>query len=111
MGKKTLYLCGAVTSNPNYIKDFREAKSALDKKYRAINPVLECDVLDLTDWTECMKELIPLLLRSDGVALIPSNLPSRGRDLELQIAEALSIEIHTVDEWLELSYQELRGEL
>ncbi len=113
MGKKTLYLCGAVTSNKNYEKDFFYYKGVLKAcQYEVINPVQLCKARGLTNWSDCMKFLIPIMIeQSDGIALIPSELPSKGRDLELKIAEALSIEIHTVDEWQELSYEELRKEL
>ncbi len=101
---KTLYICGAITNNPNYRDDFSKADLALNRsKYFSINPVVECAVHNVTDWTECMNLVIPLLLDADGIALIPSDLPSRGRDLELHIAKELGIEIKTVDEWLELA--------
>ncbi len=101
---KNLYICGAISNNPNYKEDFFKADYALgNAKYFPTNPVLNCEVLELADWTECMKQLIPYLIEADGIALIPSDLPSRGRDLELHIAKELNIDVKTVDEWLELA--------
>ncbi len=104
MKKKTLYLCGAVTSNKNYFYDFLEQQIRLEKAgYKVLNPVDICLSNGLTNWEECMRLVLPIMITdSEGVALIPSELPSKGRDLELQVAEALSIEIHTVDEWEKL---------
>ncbi len=101
---KTLYICGAITSNKHYRDDFAKADLALNRsKYYSINPVLECEAGNITGWTECMKMLIPLLVEADGVALIPSDLPSRGRDLELHIAKELGLKIKTVEKWLALA--------
>ncbi len=104
MKDKKLYLCGAVTAEPNSIKIFAEqTMRLLGVGYFVVNPHNICAILGVTEWCDCMKAGLMEMLSSDGVALIPSDLPSKGRDLELHIAKELGIEIKTVDEWLELA--------
>ncbi len=107
--KKTLYLCGAITCDPNYKRKF-ENKSfqLLNTGYDVINPIDLTKIFGVTEWIECMKVDIRAMVLSDGIALIPSNFPSKGRDLELYIAKKLNIEIKTVDEWLALGKGVLR---
>jgi len=100
---KQLYLCGAITKNPNYKKDFEAAYNKLHKAgYSAIlNPVEFCK--GLKTWDDCMRKCLFILSRhkSLGIAKIETPYASKGQELELQIAEALGYEIKTVDEWVE----------
>lgn len=105
---KQLYLSGAISNNPDYKQDFENAYNKLHKAgYSAVlNPVEFCKGLE--DWEDCMRKCIFILSRHKNVSLakIETPYPSKGCDLELQIAEALGLEIKTVDEWIELIEQQ-----
>ncbi|MGI5065565.1 DUF4406 domain-containing protein [Treponema putidum] len=99
---KQLYLCGAVTKNPNYKQDFENARKRLiEAGYSVISPVIFCK--ENWDWNKCMRKCLEIIARNENlsIALIESEHKSRGRDLELSIAKALGLEIKTVDEWVE----------
>ena len=100
---KQLYLCGAITKNPNYKQDFEEARTRLVKAgYTAvINPIEFCN--QSWEWKECMRKCLTVLCRHKylGIAKIETPYPSKGQELELQIADALGYEIKTVYEWVE----------
>ncbi len=96
---KKVYLSGAISNNPNYKADFMAAdKKLLDAGYAAANPVIFCD--GLTDWNDCMRKCMRILSKHTAVAVIDTPHQSRGKDLELEIARALNMEIKTVDEWV-----------
>ncbi|WP_024469272.1 DUF4406 domain-containing protein [Treponema pedis] len=101
---KQLYLCGAISNNPNYKQDFENAYVKLHKAgYDAVlNPVEFCGRLET--WEDCMRKCIFILSRHKnlGIAKIETPYASKGVELELHVAEALGFEIKTVDEWVEV---------
>ena len=79
--KKDLYLCGAISKDPNYKEKFMKAHKALNKAgYKVSNPVLFCG--KETDWNKCMRKCLRVLSR------------------KLHIAFEAEIEVKTVDEWI-----------
>lgn len=100
---KETYLSGAISNNPNYKQDFETAYNKLQKAgYSAIlNPVTFCK--GLKTWDDCMRKCLFILSRHKnlGIAKIETPYPSKGQELELQIAKALGCEIKTVNEWVE----------
>lgn len=97
---KQLYLCGAISNNPNYKKDFEAAYNKLiSAGYSVVNPLEFCNESD--DWKKCMRKCIQVLARNTllALAVIDDGYVSKGRELELTIARALEIEIMSVDEW------------
>ena len=99
---KQLYLCGAITKNPNYKTDFENArKKLIEADYSVISPVIFCK--KDWSWNKCMRKCLQIIARNENlsIALIESEYKSAGRDLELSIAKALGLEIKTVDEWVE----------
>lgn len=100
---KQLYLCGAISENPNYKKDFETAYNKLRKAgYTAIlNPIEFCE--GLKTWDECMRQCLFILSRHKnlGLAKIETPYKSKGAELEIQVAKALGFEIKSIDEWLE----------
>ena len=98
---KQLFLCGAISQNPNYKKDFATAEKKLQKKgYEILNPVEFCK--GIKTWEACMRRcLLTLTTFKDlGIAKIEMPYKSKGADLEMQVAEALDYEIKSVDEWV-----------
>ena len=101
---KQLYLCGAISGNPNYKKDFERAYNKLHQAgYLAIlNPVEFCN--ELKTWENCMRKCLLILSQYEdlGIARIETPYQSKGVELEMQVAEALGYEIKTVDEWVKI---------
>ncbi|UTC84058.1 DUF4406 domain-containing protein [Treponema denticola] len=99
---KQLYLCGAVSNNPNYKQDFENARKRLiEADYGVISPVIFCK--EDWSWNKCIRKCLAVIAKNENllIALIESEYESKGRDLELSIAQALGLEIKTVDEWVE----------
>ena len=97
-----LYLCGAISNNPNYKTDFENArKKLIEADYSVISPVIFCE--ENWNWNKCMRKCLEIIARNENlsIALIESEHESQGRDLELSIAQALGLEIKTVNEWEE----------
>ena len=96
-----LYLCGAISENPNYIKDFETAHKKLQQAgYEILNPIEFCK--ELKTWEDCMRRCLFNLITHKvlGIAKIETPYKSKGADLEMQVAEALGYEIKSVDEWV-----------
>ncbi len=100
---KRLYICGAISENPNYKEDFETAFSKLiEAGYSEIlDPMRFCK--DLETWEECMRKCLIILSehRNLGLAIIETPYKSKGVELELQVAKAFGYEIKTIDEWVE----------
>lgn len=98
---KLLYLCGAISSNPNYKKDFEKAYNKLHQAgYEILNPVEFCK--GLKTWEDCMRKCLFTLttLKDLGIVKIETPYQSKGAELEMQIAQALGYEIKSADEWV-----------
>lgn len=97
---KKLYLSGAISKNPYYKEDFKNAARKLTEAgYTVISPLRICD--DSWDWVTCMRQCIKvLILGSDAVAVIPSDYISAGKNLELYIAQSLDMPVKTVEDWI-----------
>lgn len=53
-------------------------------------------------WREYMRrDLIALLIHTDGVALLPGYRSSTGAQAEMQVAQVVGMEAKLVDRWLE----------
>ena len=100
---KLLYLCGAISNNPNYRKDFETAHKKLQKAgYKILNPVKFCK--ELKTWEDCMRRCLFTLITHKflGIAKIETSYKSKGADLEMQVGEALGYEIKSDDEWVKI---------
>lgn len=96
-----LFLCGAISVNLNYIKDFETAHKKLKEAgYKILNPVEFCK--ELRTWEDCMQRCLFTLItnRALGIAKIETPYQSKGADLEMQVGETLGYEIKSVDEWV-----------
>lgn len=99
MRRKKLYLSGAITNNPNYKQDFAKTRRLLiEAGYCVVDPIIFCE--GIARWDACMRECLQILSRQTAVAVIDTPHESKGRDLELEIARTLNMEIKTVEEWV-----------
>ena len=80
------YLTGAISHNPNAEEDFSKAEEFLSKHATVFNPFRHCKELGLTDWDECMKEVLPKIFESQVLVEVTNPfIASVGRDIELTI--------------------------
>ena len=102
---KRMYLSGAISDNPHYKEDFAAAEKALTAAgFLVENPVSFCR--EGWSWQRCMRQCIQVLSTRTRMALVDSDIPSRGMALELKIAAALGIEVFLVSTWIERARQE-----
>lgn len=85
---KQLYLCGAISKNPNYKQDFQIAYNKLHKAgySEILNPIEFCE--GLTTWDDCIRKCLFILSRHKvlGIAKIETPYQSKGMKLEIQVA-------------------------
>jgi hypothetical protein len=94
-----LYLCGRITGDDNYRAKFLEAENTLyETGFYPVNPAA-C-VPANTEWNHAMRTAISLMLRCDGVALLPDWKQSKGAKIEARLARDLGIAVKAAKEWL-----------
>lgn len=108
--KKTLYLAGPITEDPNARKSFSTAAKALEGcGYRVANPfAVKPDKLfkEFNNMTPGERDLAQLkadlvvMLTCDGVATMALNHSSPGTARELALAYSLSIPVAPVAAWM-----------
>lgn len=97
-----IYVSGPMTGLPkNNIPAFnRAAKKLRSLGYVVINPA-ELDAGEpCNTWEDCLRRDIKWLVTCDAVVNLPGWQKSRGANLENHIAEKLSFDIYTIDQFL-----------
>lgn len=97
-----IYVSGPMSNLPhNNVPAFNKAAKSLRKKgYRVVNPAeLDKDEPCRT-WEDCLRRDIRQLTRCTDIATLPNWTKSRGANLEILIAKALSFEIHPLAYYL-----------
>ncbi len=97
-----LYLSGPITGTTDYVERFgTEAHRLRDAGYEVVNPVEGAPAGLLHH--EYMRRDLPLMLACDGVALLPGHDESQGSKLEVQVARACGLMMHSAAWWRLLS--------
>lgn len=101
---KTLYLSGPMKGLPesNYPAFVYGGRQLADAGYAVENPINNGLGPDL-EWEVYLRADIAMVLRCDGVAVLPDWENSSGAALEVHIARSLKMPVRTLDRWLELS--------
>src|SRR4051812_15473028 len=98
-----LYVAGPMTGCADFnYPAFRAAGELLKiEGYEVLNPVDNDpgQTFDQT-WQWYMKAAIRQVIEAEGIALLPGWEDSRGARLECSIAEALGLEVATLESWL-----------
>lgn len=91
--KNKIYISGAITNDKDYKQKFDEAeKYLLSKGYEVFNPTSFKDIS--FNWTDYMRAYIKVLMDCQAVAVLYNlDIESKGRDLELFIANRLKMPI------------------
>ncbi len=99
---KKLYVSGGMTGlKDNNVPAFNKASKALRKKgYKIISPPELDRVSKHRTWEGYLRRDIGFLVTCDGVATLNGWKKSRGANLEVYIAKALSMEVHPVNYYL-----------
>lgn len=102
MRKRRLYLSGPMTGIKDLNKPLfhRMARKLRSNGYVVINPP-ELDYRDpQRTWENCLRRDLKFLVTCDSVAILPRWKRSRGANLEIYVAKALSMPVHTVEYWV-----------
>ncbi|MCW2902433.1 MAG: 50, gp50 [Streptosporangiaceae bacterium] len=93
-----LYIAGPMSGFPDYnYPAFERAEGLLQSKgYQTLNPANNpaCDT-----WDDYMRAAIAQVIQADGIAVLPAWQMSAGAALEVHIAHALRVPVHSVDHW------------
>jgi hypothetical protein len=94
-----LYLCGPVTRDENYRSKFLEAGGKVfNAGFHPVNPAAAISAG--AEWGQAMREAVGLMLRCDGVALLPGWEDSRGARIEERLAREVGITVKPLEEWV-----------
>lgn len=90
----TLYLAGPITDFAGHRAAFADAKAIVAALgHEAISPV---DLYPGENWHLAMQADIPVLIKSQGIVLLPGWPRSTGARTELQLALALGLRVFTL---------------
>jgi len=91
--KKEVYLAGKISGLPvNETREkFLKAERFLMKSAKSVlNPFKYCEERNITGWTECMKALVPELLKREMVVALEDSKDSMGALWEIGIAKSIA---------------------
>lgn len=103
MKKDHIYVSGPMTGiKDNNVPAFARAAKALRKAgYKVVNPGEYEGPANKLTWEECLwRDLILIGQKCFAVATLPGWEKSRGAKLEIHVAKALSMPVHTVKHWI-----------
>lgn len=97
----SLYIAGPMTGYPEFnYPAFNAAASTLrDRDYEVLNPT-ESGVPTGSTWETYMRATITMMMRADGVAVLPDWQLSRGAVCEVNLAHALGMPVRRWNLWL-----------
>lgn len=83
-----IYISGAITNNPNYKKDFNDAKTKLTKLgFKVLSPLDTMAHKKNLPTKMCMFEALDLLRQADFITIITEGIKSRGVNIERDLAD------------------------
>lgn len=87
-----IYISGAISNNPNYKKDFSEAKRALSKAgFEVLSPIDTLAHKKNLPTKMCMFESLELLKKADFITFITEGIKSKGMSIESELADYCNI--------------------
>lgn len=98
-----LYICGPISSNPDYKQEFKFVEESLVEAGHTVCNPAALPFPEGTKWEEFMKKDLIEMLQCDGVAIVHTNVPSKGQALEMLIANQLGIPCRDFETYLGVS--------
>ena len=99
---KFLYVAGPMSGYPgfNYPAFIAAEDELMDAGYAVLNPARNpaCD-----SWDGYMRAAIAQVIQADGIAVLPDWQMSAGAALEVHIAHALRVPVHSVAHWTQVA--------
>ncbi len=93
MSKKRIYIAGAISNNPNYEKDFKEAERILKEKgFIPLSPIKPLGF----NYKQYIDMGLNELMCCDAICVIVSNYFSKGMSLEIDYAKTVGLEIYYI---------------
>lgn len=102
-----IYIAGPMTGLPEFnYPAFRAAEVELKGRgHGTLNPV-DAEKYNRTGapqtWDWYMRHALGMVIRADALCLLPGWHNSKGAQVEVTVAEALSLDIRPYDEWLKV---------
>lgn len=95
-----LYIAGPMTGYPDYnFPAFNYAADALRKRgYEVLNPA-DNGTTDGYEWADYLRDALEMVLKAQGIAVLPGHEMSRGARLETHVAFALGMPIKPWETW------------
>lgn len=89
-----IYIGGAITDNPNYVKEFLQAEECLEKKgFEVLSPIRTKSYENALPPKFCFFDALELLKKADMVCFINDISQSKGARIERDIAMYCNIPI------------------
>jgi hypothetical protein len=94
-----LYIAGPMSGYPgfNYPAFHRADELLTAAGYETLNPATNPES---DSWDGYMRAAIAQVIQANGIAVLPDWQMSAGAALEVHIAHALRMPVHTLDRWL-----------
>ena len=97
--KKRIYISGKMSGDPDYVQKFLNAEYQLTKaEYKTMNPTRF--ISSSANWNRAMRVAIYLMMKCDGVALLPDWKQSKGAKIEERLARDIGMPVMPLDKWL-----------
>lgn len=93
-----IYIAGAITDNPNYVKEFLQAEENLEKKgFKVLSPIRTSSSESGLPPKFCFFDALDLLKQADMMCIINDITHSKGAKIERDIANYCNIPIVNYD--------------
>lgn len=87
-----IYISGAISNNPDYKKNFNDAKNLLTKLgFKVLSPLDTLAHKKNLPTKMCMFEALDLLRQADFITTITEGIKSRGMNIEKDLADYCNI--------------------
>jgi len=97
--KMKIYISGKITGDSNYYKKFLDAENRLyEAGFEPVNPAALAPAN--ADWNKAMRTVVGVMLKCDGIALLPDWKGSRGAVIEERLARDVGLPVKPLAEWL-----------
>lgn len=91
LSDKSCYIAGKIKDCPNFKELFQNGKSEVQKL--GLVPISPLDLIESTDYIECMKVDLTVMMRCSNIYILNNYETSNGALMEVIIAKFLNLKI------------------